>query len=64
MYCYALLQVKCYKTMVFHVKVASARALGKGNERYEWVNEARIAPWVICVLRKEEKTLLTQKIAK
>ena len=34
--------------------VRTYKPLGKENERYEWVNEARIAPWVICVLRKEK----------
>ena len=29
--------------------------LAKGNEPYKWVNETRIAPWVIYVLKKSEK---------
>jgi len=31
--------------------VATHRPLGRDDEPYEWVNETRIAPWVIWVLR-------------
>jgi ubiquinone/menaquinone biosynthesis C-methylase UbiE len=31
------------------------KPLAKKNEPYKWVNETRIAPWVIYVLKKEEK---------
>ena len=31
--------------------------LAKENEPYEWINETRIAPWVIYVLKKAEKDL-------
>jgi SAM-dependent methyltransferase len=32
--------------------VATYRPLATGNEPYEWVNETRIAPWVIYVLKR------------
>lgn len=32
--------------------VGKYRPLAKGNEPYEWVNETRIAPWMIYVLKK------------
>jgi len=28
------------------------KPLGKGHEPYKWVNETRIAPWVIYVLKR------------
>jgi ubiquinone/menaquinone biosynthesis C-methylase UbiE len=31
--------------------------LAKENEPYEWINETRIAPWVIYVIKKAEKDL-------
>jgi len=31
------------------------KPLAKENEPYKWVNETRIAPWVIYVLKKKEK---------
>ena len=31
--------------------VETYRPLGKKNESYRWVNETRIAPWTIYVLR-------------
>ena len=33
--------------------VATYRPLGREDEPYEWVNEARVAPWVIYVLKRE-----------
>ena len=38
--------------------VRTYKPLAKENELYEWVNETKIAPWVIYVLKKEEKGLL------
>ena len=34
--------------------VKTYKPLAKESEPYEWVNETRIAPWVIYVLRKQE----------
>jgi SAM-dependent methyltransferase len=33
--------------------IRSFRPLAKGDEPYKWVNETRVAPWVIYVLRRE-----------
>ena len=33
--------------------IATYKPLAKGNEPYKWVNETRIAPWVIYVLRRQ-----------
>lgn len=33
--------------------VQTYKPLGRENEPYQWVNETRIAPWVIYVLRKQ-----------
>jgi hypothetical protein len=33
--------------------VQTLRPLAKGDEPFQWVNETRIAPWVIYVLKKE-----------
>jgi SAM-dependent methyltransferase len=33
--------------------VAAHKPLAKGNEPYKWVNETRIAPWVIYVLMRQ-----------
>lgn len=33
----------------------TCKPLGKGDEPYKWVNETRIAPWVIYVLRKSSQ---------
>jgi hypothetical protein len=38
--------------------VKTCKPLAKENEPYKWVNETRIAPWVIYVLKKEEKTCM------
>jgi ubiquinone/menaquinone biosynthesis C-methylase UbiE len=38
--------------------IKTYKPLAKKNEPYKWVNETRIAPWVIYVLKKEEKTRL------
>jgi ubiquinone/menaquinone biosynthesis C-methylase UbiE len=38
--------------------VKTYKPLAKENEPYKWVNETRIAPWVIYVLKKEEKPRL------
>lgn len=38
--------------------VKTHKPLAKKSEPYEWVNETKIAPWVIYVLKKEEKTRL------
>lgn len=35
--------------------VKTYKPLAKENEPYKWVNETKIAPWVIYVLKKEEK---------
>jgi len=35
--------------------VKTYRPLAKESEPYKWVNETRIAPWVIYVLKKEER---------
>jgi ubiquinone/menaquinone biosynthesis C-methylase UbiE len=35
--------------------VKTYKPLAKENEPYKWVNETRIAPWVIYVLKKQEK---------
>ncbi len=35
--------------------VKTYRPLAKENEPYKWVNETRIAPWVIYVLKKDQK---------
>lgn len=35
--------------------VRTYKPLAKENEQYKWVNETRIAPWVIYVLKKKEK---------
>ena len=35
--------------------VRTYKPLARENEPYKWVNETRIAPWVIYVLRKEER---------
>ena len=37
--------------------VKTYKPLAKENEPYAWVNETRIAPWVVYVLKKKEKTL-------
>jgi len=37
--------------------VGSYSPLAEGNEPYEWVNETRIAPWVIYVLKKPTEAL-------
>ncbi len=34
--------------------VATHRPLGRDDEPFQWVSEARVAPWVIYVLRKAE----------
>jgi trans-aconitate methyltransferase len=34
--------------------VKTYRPLARGDEPYQWVNETRIAPWVIYVLQKEK----------
>ena len=34
--------------------IATYKPLAKENEPYEWVNETKIAPWVIYVLKKQE----------
>ena len=39
--------------------VRSYKPLAKENEPYKWVNETRIAPWVIYTLKKQEKPLIT-----
>jgi hypothetical protein len=36
--------------------VETHRPLARDSEPYEWVNETRIAPWVIYVLRKAVRT--------
>ncbi len=33
------------------------KPLAKEDEPYEWINETRIAPWVVYVLEKEEESL-------
>jgi ubiquinone/menaquinone biosynthesis C-methylase UbiE len=38
------------------------KPLAKENEPYKWVNETRIAPWVIYVLKKGENRPLLSKI--
>jgi ubiquinone/menaquinone biosynthesis C-methylase UbiE len=38
--------------------VRTHKPLAKENELYKWINETKIAPWVIYVLKKEEKGLL------
>jgi SAM-dependent methyltransferase len=35
--------------------VKTYKPLAKQNEPYQWVNETRIAPWVIYVLKKQER---------
>jgi SAM-dependent methyltransferase len=35
--------------------IKTYKPLGKENEPYEWVNETRIAPWVIYVLKKKKE---------
>jgi hypothetical protein len=35
--------------------VRTYQPLGKENEPYQWVNETRIAPWVIYVLKKRKR---------
>jgi hypothetical protein len=35
-----------------------SRALARKSEPYEWINETRIEPWVIYVLKKKEYDLL------
>lgn len=55
---------ECYQEVFKKARLEPVRAykpLGKENERYEWVNEARIAPWVIYVLKKEKKTFSRKK---
>ena len=37
--------------------VRTYKPLAKEDEPYEWVNETRVAPWVVYVLKKEEKPL-------
>lgn len=32
--------------------IRTFKALAKGHEPYKWVNEMRIAPWVIYVLKR------------
>ncbi len=36
--------------------VTTYKPLAKEDEPYGWVNETRVAPWVVYVLKKEEKT--------
>jgi ubiquinone/menaquinone biosynthesis C-methylase UbiE len=36
--------------------VKTYKPLAKENEPYKWVNETRIAPWTIYVLKKKERT--------
>jgi hypothetical protein len=36
--------------------VITYKPLAKRSEPYKWVNETRIAPWVIYMLKKEEKS--------
>ena len=43
-----------YRQAGLHV-LATLRPLAKEDEPYEWVNETRIAPWVIYVLQRAEK---------
>jgi len=43
-----------YRQAGLHV-LATLKPLAKEDEPYEWVNETRIAPWVIYVLQKAEK---------
>jgi len=35
--------------------IKTHKPLAKGNEPYKWVNETRIAPWVIYVLKPAKK---------
>ena len=37
--------------------VRTYKPLAKEDEPYEWINETRIAPWIVYVLKKEEKPL-------
>jgi hypothetical protein len=37
--------------------VKTYKPLARENEPYRWVNETRIAPWVIYTLKKQEKPL-------
>jgi len=41
--------------------VKTCKPLAKENEPYRWVNETRIAPWVIYVLKRREKPLPDSK---
>lgn len=43
---------KVYKSAGLEL-VETYRPLGKKSEPYQWVNETKIAPWVIYVLRKQ-----------
>lgn len=45
-----------YQQAGLHV-VATLKPLAKEDEAYEWVNETRIAPWIIYVLQKVRETL-------
>jgi len=45
-----------YRQAGLHV-LETFRPLARKNEPYEWVNETRIAPWVIYVLQKAGETL-------
>jgi ubiquinone/menaquinone biosynthesis C-methylase UbiE len=49
---------KCYKKTYMKAGlelVKTYKPLAKENEPFKWVNETRIAPWVIYVLKKEGK---------
>lgn len=46
---------RIYRNAGLHA-VAAHRPLATGDEPYEWVNETRIAPWVIYVLRKSGRS--------
>jgi len=41
--------------------VKTYRPLAREDEPYQWVNETRIAPWVIYVLKKTGRTLLMEQ---
>ena len=49
--------LEVYKSAGLEV-VKTYKPLGKEDEPHQWVNETRIAPWVIYVLKKGSRLLL------
>jgi hypothetical protein len=42
--------------------IATYRPLAKENESYAWINETKIAPWVIYVLKKQKKQVRDESL--